>query len=131
MKNRNLKRMANYIKTIPQKSFNMKIYRNGSESYTVECNSIGCVIGHCVILDKSKTIPRFTVSGDINFEDWSVRFTGLNYFSNEWDWCFNSDWSEVDNTPIGASKRIEWMLKNGVPNNWEDQLTGNAELCYN
>jgi hypothetical protein len=122
--------MANYIKNIPQESFNMITYRKG-DTKSIECNSIGCVIGHCVSLDRSKTIPRYHESEEIDFEKWSGRFTGLGYYDNEWDWCFSADWSDTDNTPIGASKRIEWLLKHGIPKNWKDQIFGNAELCYN
>lgn len=30
-----------------------------------------------------------------------------------WDWMFSNLWSEIDNTAIGAAKRIFWLLKNG------------------
>jgi hypothetical protein len=129
IKPRNLKRMANYVKNIPQEVFGMRSWRKG-ENIDPECSSIGCVVGHCTILDKSKFgLPRY-INNEINFQVWSERFTGLSYELEEWDWCFNSDWAHVDNTPLGAAKRIEWFLENGLPENWRLQMNGSIDLCY-
>lgn len=34
---------------------------------------------------------------------------------DEWIWCFGPSWADYDNTPRGASKRILWLLVNGLP----------------
>ena len=127
----NLQRMADYIKTIPQENFDMSQYRDYDDYRSMECKSIGCVIGHCIVLeDKNIALPR-TSDGEIMFSSWSEKFTGLDAVSDEWDWCFNGLWEKSDNTAIGASKRIEWMLNHGLPKNWIKQMYGEEKLCYN
>jgi len=130
MNRENLQRMADYIKTIPQEKFDMGKYRDTNDIKTHECNSVGCVIGHCTILDKNP-LPIFKNTDGIRFTDWSEVFTGLNGASDEWGWCFASEWYDVDNTPTGAAKRIEWMLDNDLPEDWEEQKDGWNPLCYN
>jgi len=131
MNKENLQLMSDHIKTIPQELFDMSGYRRSYDSYDyrkIECNSIGCVIGHCVQLDPEyKIIPRnkFNV---IDFAKWSLNFTKID--GDEWGWCFGSSWSNVDNTPTGASKRIEYLINNGLPEDWEKQLEGESKLCY-
>lgn len=137
--------MADYIRTIPQEVFNMGLYRGEVYSgvsdcmATIKCNSIGCVIGHCLELDDEENIPRIDesiwgkprIGGDmINFSEWSENFTGLDHMSIAWSWCFSSTWSRIDNTPIGASLRIEYFIKYGVPRNWEAQQFGDYPLVY-
>ena len=31
-----------------------------------------------------------------------------------WEWCFSDEWSEVDNTASGASRRIDYLLEHGL-----------------
>lgn len=126
--------MADYIKTIPQEQFDMKKYRSTHDSYSHECNSVGCVIGHCIILEEESSVMNLPLSshphGGIDFTRWSERFTGLHRTSKEWDWCFTDDWSLFDNTPPGASKRIEYMLKYGVPSDFDVPMQADVDL-YN
>jgi hypothetical protein len=138
MNRENLQRMADYIRTIPQEKFDMSIYRSGQEE-TPECDSIGCVVGHCTILD-SEELPMVFYSKNIDFYTWSEQFTGLiktdssmpewRLHGPEWMWCFDTYWAATDNTPGGAARRIEWLLKNGLPGNWEAQMMGEEPLCY-
>jgi hypothetical protein len=125
----NLRRMAEYIATVPQELFDMWAYRNEEDLREHNCKTVGCVIGHCTILDDWKNIPR-DEDGDILFGEWSEIFTGLNIDSELWDWCFNYKWTPIDNTPIGASKRILWLIENGLPDDWEQQMNGEKPLCY-
>lgn|SRR5574343_751787 len=125
MNKENLIKAANYIATVPQGMFDMDFFRINNRD-THECNSIGCVIGHCVILDEWSNVPIF--NGAIDFLAWSLKFFDTNY--NEWMWCFCDEWSEIDNTPIGASKRILWLVENGLPGNWRKQIEGESKLCY-
>lgn len=125
----NLQKMADYVKTILPVNFTMWIYRNG-QMKTTECNTIGCIIGHCTVLDDPQNLPK-DYEGDIKFGLWSEKFTGLKWETKEWNWCFSSEWSKADNTPEGASKRIEYFLKNGVPKNWQKQIKKLAPLSYN
>jgi len=121
---RNLQRMANYIRTIPQDRFSMSTYRE-DESNTAECNTVGCVVGHCTILDKELFNEN---KGD--FGIWIRHYAGFSFSSPEWDWCFDPAWSCTDNTPSGAAKRIEWLIENGLPNDWMKQMCREKPLCY-
>lgn len=124
----NLKRMADYIITIPQKKFNMRFFRRGNIK-NIECNSVGCVIGHCTILDSENILINYRdIFNEIDFIGWSYKFTGLNRY--EWHWCFASDWINIDNTPEGASQRIMYLIENGLPDNWIEQMDGKKPLCY-
>jgi hypothetical protein len=125
MNKENLQRMADHIRTIPQEKFGMAYYRRG-DRHTAECNSLGCVLGHCTVLDSGE-LPRFS-NGSIDFIAWEESFTGTT--QEEWDWCFSGNWAEVDDTSEGASLRIEWLIKNGLPEDYLDQLIGDTEICY-
>ena len=127
MNKENLQRMADYIRTIPQEKFNMVAWRDG-DTNKHECDSVGCVVGHCTVLDKIENIP-FTSLGSIDFTRWSEDFTGI-YTREEWNWCFSDEWHEVDNTPEGAALRIEWLLEKGLPEDWEEQMNSEVPLCY-
>ena len=122
--------MADYIETIPQEQFNMKTYRSGSLE-SKECDSIGCVIGHCIILD-SRPIDDFPklIDNYIGYSKWSEKFTKLSRYSPEWSWCFSSDWEGVDNTPEGAAKRIRYLVNHGLPENHREQRLGIVPLTY-
>jgi hypothetical protein len=123
----NLQRMADFIRTIPQEAFDMGAFRKG-QKITPECDSVGCVIGHCTVLDPNPDeIPRWHDGGMIEYDEWSLNFTGLDV---EWDWCFNSDWTLADNSPKGAALRIEWLLNHGLPEDWREQMIGEAPPCY-
>lgn len=130
MNRENLQRMADHIRTVPQELFNMEFYRSG-DCKKPKCGSVGCVIGHCTILDENP-LPRIAYSNEIDFTVWSEMFTGIEDYQDEWNWCFSSGWADyrTDNTPEGAALRIEWLLNHGLPNDWEYQMCGMADLCY-
>jgi len=59
MNRSNLQLMADHIKTIPQEMFNMEEFRHIDKCEEIKCNSVGCVIGHCVQLDPDpENIPK-------------------------------------------------------------------------
>jgi hypothetical protein len=127
MNKENLLRMADYIETVPQEKFDMELFRAG-DGNTPECNSIGCIIGHCTVLD-TKPLPIY-INGNINFYEWSQSFTGINRESYDWIYLFSWEWAATDNTPTGAAKRIRHYVENGLPENWHDIIYGNAPLPY-
>jgi hypothetical protein len=130
MNKENLQRMADYIRTVPREKFDMLEFRGG-EGKKAECDSVGCVIGHCTVLDAENIKARFTdVDGEIRFAIWSEEFTGLSLHRSGWDWCFSADWIYIDNTPEGAALRIEWLIENGLPEDADEQMIGAAKLCY-
>jgi len=134
MKRENLQLMADHLKTnvIPE-NFHMNQYRGDDDFKNPVCGSVGCTVGTCSVLDVENVIENFTDSdGVIDFLDWSVDFTGLLgvEYECEWEWCFGSTWATTDNTPTGAALRIEWLLNNGLPVYWKNQMYGHEKLCY-
>jgi hypothetical protein len=125
----NLIRMADFIETVPQDKFDMSEFRNDNIQDMVEpkCNSVGCIVGHCTILD-NEDLPR-TYLGDIDFWEWSEKFIGTDNLM-VWSYLFHQVWHKIDNTPTGAAKRIRYYVANGLPENWKDQMSGEAPLSY-
>jgi hypothetical protein len=128
MNKENLLKMADYIETIPQEYFNMQFFRQELKKYH-KCNSVGCIIGHCTILDEEENFPRY-VNGDIDFNKWSKQFTGIDLYSDSYLYLFSSRWSVTDNTPTGAAKRIRHFVENGLPKDWREQMYGVEPLSY-
>jgi len=124
MNKENLLKMANHIEKVEQAHFDMVCYRTNE---TKNCNSVACVVGHCVDLVPEESLPR-EYNGNIAYGPWSVDFTGIS--GNAWNWCFGSYWAGIDNTPLGAAKRIRYLVENGLPENWEYQMVGKAPLIY-
>jgi len=130
MKRHNLLEMAKYIATIPQEKFDMKFYRLGNKAKTTkDCQSIGCVIGHCTILSR-EPLPIKEDGSYIKFSEFSEQFTGFMKEEPEWEWCFDALWYLVDNTPYGAAQRIIYLLENGLPKDWRRQKINIAPLSY-
>lgn len=111
MNKENLLRMADFIEIIPEELFSMNDYRM-DQYMSHKCNSVGCAIGHSVILDNIENIPMLG-NYAINFSRWSEMFTGLVSHDMEWEFCFCSYWVNVDNTPIGVSNRIRYLVNKG------------------
>ncbi len=140
----NLQKIADHIRTVPQEMFDMHHYRvklaatrqidYESSWAKPECDSIGCAIGHSTVLDIENVKKNFMhdIAGKpaISFAHWSEQFTGLSKSTPQWVWCFATNWGRVDNTPEGAARRIEWLVKNGLPKNWDEQMMSNEPLCY-
>lgn len=87
-----------------------------------DCGTAACAIGHA---PAAGIKPR-------RYESWHSysHRTLAEPFSAEWHWAFGPEWAAVDNTAIGAAKRIYWMLEHGVPENAEDQAWGTSPICY-
>lgn len=130
MKEENLLKAADYIEKIDSKWFNMSVFRgmvHDRESH--KCNSVGCVVGHCTILDTAENIDVFRDENNhISFYSWSNKFFDVHGI--EWQWLFSDAWELIDNTTIGAAKRIRHFVENGLPQDYEQQMSGQKPLCY-
>jgi len=151
----NLNKMADYIENIPQYKFDMRRFRTEEHADDIEiipddpqekvdisaylagqktaheCGTVGCPLGHCTILDE-RPLP-LNYLGEIDFYAWSKEFTGLDPNSIGWCYLFGSFWTAVDNTPVGAAKRIRYLIENienGAPEDWKAQMEGDAPLSY-
>lgn len=127
MNKENLLKAADYIETVPQELFSMGNYRYVEDGESHECNSVGCILGHCTKLDEIDNIPRLT-DGTIKFRQWSDTFFEVS--NSEWFYLFSSDWFFIDNTPTGAAKRIRYIVEHGLPENWRKQVLDKAPLSY-
>lgn len=125
--------MADYIEKVPQEMFDMADFRqDGRDDINPpDCNSVGCVIGHCARLDAARVSEEYAdwQIGGINFTPWSYAFTGLEWDS-EWQYLFGSPWKYGDNTSTGAAKRIRYFVENGLPEDWREQMYGHSKLSY-
>ena len=94
----NLKRMYNHILTVPEELLNMSYWRQDDLLIEPECNTVGCVAGHCVFLDVS-IIERFR-NDQIDFTSWSEKFTELDFFDDAivWSFLFDAAWGRKDKT---------------------------------
>lgn len=98
----NLKKMYNHILTVPSYLLDMADFReNRDDFYVHECNTIGCIIGHCVHLDNIENIP-LTDEGCIMFFAWSEQYTGIDRDSREWLFLFSTEWSGFSATNTKA-----------------------------
>lgn len=103
----NLLKLANYLEGPLVAKFDMSTY----DSYygvlsSTNCGTVGCALGHG---------PYAGIEKD--YDDSWGEYCDINFdlSKSEWSWCFDSLWSLIDNTPIGASKRIKYLLSNGLP----------------
>lgn len=129
MNRENLKIAADNLRQPLKTGFSMEVFDETGvtgDSEKIVCGSVGCAIGHTAFV-----IPKYK---NETWLDYSLRVTGLtdnDYEGNSaWDWCFSEEWRYVDNTPQGAADRIDWLLEYGLPLNWQEQLFGEAPLCY-
>lgn len=110
----NLKKAKELLKTIPEDRFDMKHYTNKNSNTVSQvqntCNSVCCVIGHCVVLDDYDNLIKY--EDDIfNYHLWGKSFFGIKK-GYLWDFLFSGNWFNTDNTVKGAIKRIDYVLNN-------------------
>lgn len=122
---KNLNKLADYLaKKRSKNDFDINVFCDENTSiYSTTCGTVGCAIGHGPYAGIKK----------LKNEDWfeySVRVFGFSSFSQEWMWCFDSGWSNTDNTPTGAAKRIRYLLQRGLPEDAGYQRCGTAPLSY-
>ncbi len=118
----NLLKMADWLETqCPQAQFDMHCFilnypqdaaTTSMDVALTSCQTVGCIVGS--IPKVFGEFPNNTSSGRVYDFDWiglSYRVFGVTS-SEEWDWMFGSDWKHMDNTPVGAAKRIRYFLEN-------------------
>lgn len=124
----NLRKLATYLLEGNLKAkFDMQMYSDsvfpwGMVSET-DCGTIGCAVGH----GPHAGIKKLPTE---SWLDYSSRVFGLSKLSDEWTWCFSQDWYKTDNTSDGAAQRIIYLLDNGMPKDFLDQMVGSGTLCY-
>lgn len=131
MNRENLRILANYLIAGQLKAdFHMGIFSLHPSNYyswgfpakEMNCGTSGCAVGHGPYAGICK-------KDDEGWAQYSHRVF-IDLHSREWKWCFHPQWSGIDNTAEGAGKRILWLLEKGLPDDWQEQMFGRAELCY-
>lgn len=129
MNRENLETLATFLEQLPQDKFSMQTYARdehgeGLDLEVHECMSIGCAVGW----GPTAGLPVSTE--DLGWASYSQRVFGIEFQSNEWNWCFGWDWHRSDNTPTGAAARIRHLMNHGLPENHRDQSYGRAPRSY-
>lgn len=145
----NLKKAAELIKGIDKRFFDMCMYRGDMESYKAECNTVGCVIGHCTVLDAENFDKNFATEIDddkiMSFMNWSMEFFDLKHDIGKtweptpdsenarlWDYMFSDEWSYIAicNTPEHAVYRIQRVIDGYKPDIIENEIENEYENEY-
>jgi len=135
----NLQKIADHTRARAAKTFSMDLFlrevqtRDSVPDIPTEppkCNTIACIIGDCINIDD----PNFMPLLDEEWGAYSDRVSGLDCTSklddDIWNYLFSGEWVYADNTPTGAADRIEHVLAQGLPEDWRDQMEGEAPLSY-
>jgi hypothetical protein len=130
-----LRKLANYLLSLPEdyEKFDMGSFlvKDGIACWYVDeidkttlhtCGTSACALGHAPSIFR---VPKDCV----DWGDLAEHLFGLG--GDEWDWCFDGGWVDVDNTHTGAAKRILWLLDKGLPEYWKEQMYEEENLCYN
>ena len=120
--NENLLKLANHLESLPEdyEHFGMQnffivesdenlghfpdVVKN-SEALS-HCGTVACAVGH----------GPFIGIEPLEGEYWTT-YSERVFIKNvrEWEWCFSGEWRKLDNTPHGAAKRIQVLLRKGLP----------------
>ncbi len=133
---KNLGVLADLLETIPEVQFGMASYFDGEEPEGTKpftqlnyCGTTACAVGHGPLAGFPKSPSMGWLEYSYKYfvfegapEDFDGDQPTLQSYgqADNWEWCFASGWSEIDNTPAGAVKRIRYFIKHGLPEYWEN-----------
>jgi hypothetical protein len=106
----NLAKLAAYLRGPLKARFDMSFLYWGHD----ECGSVGCAVGHGPLAG----IERREREQWVKYACRAFRADGADFMV--WHWCFDGFWWTFDNTPDGAADRIDYMLANGIPDDFEE-----------
>lgn len=116
--------MSHYMTDIGEKSLNPPD-ATGKDFHI--CGAVGCAVGHG---PQVKTIkqPKFSPSWNQYCEQaFGIPVVFIHESLPAFAWCFDSDWSNMDNTPQGAALRIMGYLDDFM---LSDELIFSV-ICHN
>lgn len=124
MNRENLRKLSEYLKGPLKAGFCMRAFSSyDDDDIEVNCGTVGCAAGH-------GPHAGFEKMWNETWTSYIERVFGLHFDTKAWRWCFAPYWVKGDDTALGAAQRIDWMLDNGVPDNYWGQMRGEAKLCY-
>ena len=140
----NLLKLATHLKKLDRAKFDMSgfyeyyddkeqeiisLTPDELEVYDTEpthCGSVACAVG-CG--------PAAGIQVTETDEDWDTYSRRVFIQRNEegefldrflafrtWTFLFSGCWSQIDNSPLGAAERIEFLLENGLKGIWPDDM---------
>jgi hypothetical protein len=104
LKLENLQRMRDHLDTIDEDMFNLNYFRSDN-SITPECETAGCIVGHCIGLaeDFEDYVfrPEWPVAPlsplALNYKKWVRDFVGTAIYSNIGIYLFGMQWVDESN----------------------------------
>jgi len=106
-----LKKSIKILKSVPESMFDMSILHHEGDSNKRHPNTISTALRHLVplltrkqfkkVLNKKNHISYIKVTKKL--------FPELT--ADEWDFLFDTEWKDFDNTVNGAIRRIKFLLK--------------------
>lgn len=132
----NLKRAQEFISGIHPEKFCMYEFRDDFKRKTPECDSVGCIIGHCTALDIDNVMKnhRFPTTLNIDFDGWGREFFDLDLDSVEGrqkaQYLFASSWADDErtNTPEHAVYRIQKIIDGYQPGSISCEIKNELKL---
>lgn len=127
----NLLLLAERLEKLPANynHFNMNDYINRNldpgeitKKVLHNCGTVACAVGH------APTIRGLNARKDENWEEYSERIFGFDFYSRKFDFAFGGDWADEGDprhhTAHAAAKRIRLLVERGVPSrtNWLDYI---------
>jgi len=122
----NLLKLAAYLRGLDREKFNMRSFYKRYDEYSGRlvivgpsgvgqysttpnyCNTVACAVG----CGPAAGVP--VIDTDTGWSIYSQRvFTSC---ARTWDFLFSIGWVNIDNSPSGAAKRIEFLLEHGLKN---------------
>jgi len=107
----NLKKMIDFMETIPEEYIKMSKFREADET-SIECDSVGCVIGWCTTLDKENIAKNFINDDNvIEFNLWINSFLKLDELKDRqiWLFMFGEIWDDNKEYIINRMKYIHYL----------------------
>ena len=133
---KNLELLADYLEKLPSDydKFEMRDWFNDGhfdlfpddvvEDYN-DCGFAACAVGHCVFVDG---LPK--PNKNESWGRYAVRIFDIELGGEHFDWCFSSHWFDFDNTPLGAAKRIRYLIANPDLDDWDLRIDSDAAELY-
>ena len=81
------------------------------------CGTTACLLGHA-------TIPFPPEINDRDWDRYGIRVFGLEFGDLDWSFLFGSGWA---NSVYDGIRRIEYFVKNGVPQGFRDPTEWDEE----
>lgn len=135
----NLAQLSAYLRTRDDEMFNMSHFAASPGRVNLQpdspevhqCGTVCCAAG-------SGPAAGVPARPDESWRTYTLRAFGADIYDDEsetpagalFDWLFDGDWRDRDNTPVGAAARIDWFLVYGLPGDIDEQRRGAAPLCY-